>query len=140
MAMIGRRPASAWSLIGGLIVLIGTLAGCAQLSAADKAKEEANASGKYKVRLTTNAESVEGTCKYVRDIQPDFDPVQVPTNDQLPDYYRVHGVLLGADTVVVRGRTGDAYICGPGPLKPDGTLQSLPPPGQPPPPTPAKPR
>jgi uncharacterized protein YceK len=135
-AMRGRGLASVSVLLGALIAL----SGCAQLAAQDKAKQEAMASGKYKVRLTTDAESVEGTCKFVHAIWPGDDPVQIPTDDQLPDYYRVQGVLLGADTVLVRGRVGDAYICGPGPLNPDGTLRTLPQPGQPPPPTPAKPR
>jgi hypothetical protein len=131
-----RRTLGSIAAVG----LLAGLAGCAQLAAQDKAKQQAVASGKYKVHLTTDAESVEGTCKFVHAIWPDDDPVQIPTNDQLPDYYRVQGVLLGADTVLVRGRTGDAYICGPGPLNPDGTLRTLPPPGPPPSPTPARPR
>jgi hypothetical protein len=135
--MVGRHRSRAAVALAGLLVC---LTACAQLTAQDKAKQQAVASGKYKVRLTTDAEKVEGTCKFVHAIWPDDDPVQIPTNEQLPDYYRVKGVLLGADTVLVRGRTGDAYICGPGPLNPDGSLQTLPPPGAPPPPTPARPR
>ncbi|MEP6995446.1 MAG: hypothetical protein ABI968_13055 [Acidobacteriota bacterium] len=94
---------------------------CAHLTEMDKAREQAKRSGKYKVRLTEDAESVQGTCKFVRTIVPDFDPVIAPTKGQLDDYYRTEGVLLGADTVLVDGRTGEAYLCGKTPLNPDGT-------------------
>ncbi len=97
--------------------------GCAHSTEAQIAQEQATTKGKYAVRLTEDSESVVGTCKYVHSIQPDDDPVSIPRNSQLPDYYRVKAVLMGADTVVVRGRTGEAYICGPGPLNPDGTLK-----------------
>lgn len=100
---------------------------CAQLSERDKNREQAKTTGKYKVRLTDDVESVQGTCKFVQSIVPDMDPIQSPTKAQLEDYYRVEGVLLGADTVLVRGRTtgsyrtGEAYLCGPTPLNPDGS-------------------
>ena len=97
------------------------LVGCAHLAEADKNRELANRSGKYKVRLTDSAESVQGTCKFVRTIVPDMDPIQSPTKAQLDDYFRVEAVLLGADTVLVSGRTGEAYLCGPTPLNPDGS-------------------
>lgn len=104
-------------------LLLGFLA-CAHLTEADKAREQAKRSGKYKVRLTEDAESVQGTCKFVRHIVPDMDPILAPSKSQLDDYYRVEGVLLGADTVLVNGRTGEAYVCGKTPLNPDGTPRS----------------
>ncbi len=103
--------------------LLGTTMaiGCAQSQAAQKANEDARTKGQYKVRLTTNGESVAGDCKYVSLIQPDQDPVAPVPEPQLADYFRTQAVLKGADTVVVRGRVGEAYICGPTPLNPDGT-------------------
>jgi hypothetical protein len=108
------------------ILILGFLA-CAHLTEADKNRELANRAGKYKVRLTEDAESVQGTCKFVRNIVPDMDPIQSPTKAKLEDYYRVEAVLMGADTVLVSGRTaeayrtGEAYLCGPNPLNPDGS-------------------
>ncbi len=91
-----------------------------------KAVDEANAKGKYKVRLTTNAEPVVGTCKFMGNIEPGQDPVGGVPKDQYADYFRVHAVLMGADTVLVRaeGKVGEAYVCGPAPLNPDGTLRT----------------
>ena len=109
---------------GGKLFVAAAVAvsiGCAHSSDAQKAHEEATTKGKYAVHLTEESELVSGTCKYIRSIQPDDDPVSIPTNSQLPDYFRVHAVLMGADTVVVRGRVGEAYQCGPEPLNPDGT-------------------
>jgi hypothetical protein len=103
-----------------LTLLLGFLA-CASLTEADKNREQAKRAGKYKVRLTEDAESVQGTCKFVRTIVPDMDPILAPSKGQLDDYYRVEGVLMGADTVLVNGRTGEAYLCGPTPLNPDGS-------------------
>lgn len=97
------------------------MAACAHLAEADKNRELAKSSGKYKVRLTEDVETVQGQCKFVRTIVPDNDPIQAPTKGQLDDYFRVEGVLIGADTVLVNGRTGEAYLCGPSPLNPDGT-------------------
>ena len=104
-----------------MAMLLCAAVGCAHLTEADKAREQAKRSGKYKVRLTEDAESVQGTCKFVRNIVPDMDPILPPTKAQLDDYYRVEGVLMGADTVLVYGRTGEAYLCGPTPLNPDGS-------------------
>jgi len=108
------------------VSLVGLLPafGCAHIKEADKAKEEATTKGKYAVRLTEDTERVQGTCKFVKNIEPQYDPVQIPTASQLPDYFRIQAVLAGADTVLVRGKVGEAYICGPGPLNPDGTLKA----------------
>jgi hypothetical protein len=106
-----------------LVFALGA-AGCAHIKEADKAKEEASTKGKYAVRLTEDTEKVQGTCKFVKNIEPQYDPVQIPTASQLPDYFRTQAVLAGADTVLVRGKLGEAYICGPGPLNPDGTLKA----------------
>ncbi len=98
-----------------------------------KANDDAKTKGQYKVRLTTDSESVVGTCKFVMAISGDFNPIGPVSEASLPSYFRQEAVLHGADTVVVRGRLGEAYICGPGPLNPDGTLQDAYGPG----PTPA---
>jgi len=116
------------------LVSAGAWIACAQFAAKNDARSQAESMGKYKVHLTTDRESVEGHCKFVKSILPDFDPIIVarPVDDQhLADYYRVEAVLLGADTVLVDGRTGEAYICGPLPLNPDGSLQSFAPPATP---------
>jgi hypothetical protein len=117
------------------LVLVATA--CTNLKEADKAREEASTKGKYAVQVTDNAEKVEGTCKFIKNIEPQYDPVQQPAPSQLSDYYRTQAVLAGADTVLVRvnGRLGEAYICGSGPLNPDGTRREgpLPPSGTPPP-------
>lgn len=106
-----------------LAVLAGP--GCAHIKEDEQNKQLAETKGMYAVRLTENTELVEGNCKFVKSIQPQYDPVQIPTASQLPNYYRVKGVLAGADTVLVKGKTGEAYICGPGPLNPDGTLKQV---------------
>jgi hypothetical protein len=100
--------------------------GCANAVARDEAKAQARSRGKYRVTLTTERERVAGNCKFVRAILADADPVRRPTPAELPDYFRVEAVYIGADTVLVDGRVGEAYICGPGPLNPDGSPQ-LPP-------------
>ena len=102
--------------------------GCVHAAAKDDARMQAHTTGRFKVQLTTERERVEGTCKFVRHLQADYDPMLVgrPTDPQLGDYFREEAVLLGADTVLVDGRTGEAYICGPGPLNPDGSQQFLP--------------
>ena len=109
--------------VAGAAAMLLTVSACAHIKEDDKARTEANQSGKYKVTLTEDSEVVQGHCKFLRYIEPDYDPVQRPTNAQMPDYFRVEAVLMGADTVLVRGRIGEAYICGPGPLNPDGTLK-----------------
>ncbi len=108
-------------LVAAGLAAIVVAGGCTNLKEADKAKEEASTKGKYAVRLTEDGERVQGTCKFVKNIEPQYDPVQIPAPSQLPDYFRTQAVLAGADTVLVRGKTGEAYICGPGPLNPDGT-------------------
>ncbi len=108
---------------------------CTNLKEADKAREEASTKGKYAVQITENAERVEGTCKFIKNIEPQYDPVMIPAPSQLSDYYKTQAVLAGADTVLVRvnARFGEAYICGPGPLNPDGTRREGPlPPSAPP--------
>jgi hypothetical protein len=126
MKMRFRLPALAAALLA---------AACTNIKEADKAREEASTKGKYAVTITENAERVQGTCKFLRNIEPQWDPVQIPPPSQLSDYYRTQAVLLGGDTVLVRGdgRLGEAYICGPGPLNPDGTRREgpLPPAGTP---------
>ena len=105
-----------------LLASVGVV-GCANVLAKDEARAQARSRGKYRVTLTTERERVVGTCKFVRSILADADPVRRPTNAELPDYFRVEAVYIGADTVLVDGRTGEAYICGPGPLNPDGSPQ-----------------
>ncbi len=101
------------------------LAGCAQINEAKKAHELARTQGKFKVRLTNDVESVAGRCKFVRNLVPDDEPGFRPTEAELPDYFRTEAVYNGADTVVVRGRVGEAYVCGPAPLNPDGSRKAL---------------
>lgn len=102
---------------------------CTHVAANDVARQQAHEMGKYKVNLTIEREKVYGTCTFVRNIEPDFQPAFAPTEAQLPDFLREEAVLLGADTVVMNGRIGEAYICGPGSLNPDGTLKTIPPAG-----------
>ena len=111
-----------------LVFAAGLAAGCAQVSEAQKGRDQAKATGKYKVRLTEDSESVVGTCKFVTSINADFNFKGPQTQAGLYDYFREEAVYASADTVLVRGRLGEAYICGPGPLNPDGTLRTLPPP------------
>src|SRR5262245_28114132 len=99
-------------------------AACAHLTEADKNRELAKTSGKYKVKLTEDSETVQGQCKFLRYIEPSYDPIMAPTKAEFDDYLRVEAVLLGPDTVLVRQRVGEAYLCGPTPLNPDGTRKS----------------
>ena len=115
-------------LLGSVLLVSSFAAGCAQVSEATKARDQARTTGKYKVRLTEDSESVVGTCKFVTSINADFNFKGPQTQAGLYDYFREEAVFASADTVVVRGRLGEAYICGPGPLNPDGTLRTLPPP------------
>ena len=108
-----------------LVFAIVVCLGCAQTQAAQQARTDAKTKGKYKVRLTTNAESVIGVCKFVVMIDPSQDPIGAIPETAYPDYFRTEAVYKGADTVLVRGgKIGEAYICGPGPLNPDGTLKN----------------
>lgn len=102
-------------------ILVGVAVACAQLSEADKNRQLAKTTGKYKVRLTEDSEMVQGQCRFLRYIEPSYDPIIAPTKADLEDYLRVEGVLLGADTVLVRNNLGEAYLCGPTPLNADGT-------------------
>ena len=111
-----------------VLLAAGTTISCAQVTEAQKGREQAKATGKYKVRLTEDPESVVGTCKFVTSINADFNFKGPQTQAGLYDYFREEAVYATADTVLVRGRLGEAYICGPGPLNPDGTLRTLPPP------------
>ena len=107
------------------LALVLVALACAQNQAAKQAWTDAQTKGKYKVRLTTNAESVVGVCKFVMTIEPEQDPVGSIPATQYADYFRTEAVYKGADTVLVReGKIGEAYICGPGPLNPDGTLKT----------------
>ena len=116
----------------GVFSLLVGAAACSQITEADQNLMLAETKGKFHVRLTEESESVEGTCKFVRMLTPANDPGKPPTNAELPDWFRSRAVYYGADTVIVRGTVGDAYICGPGPLNPDGTRQGdFPPPQQP---------
>lgn len=109
-----------------VLSLLLAAGGCAQSTAHQKAVDDANTKGKYKVRLTTNSEAVVGTCRFMGNIEPDQDPVGGIPKDQYADYFRYHAVMMGADTVLVRGdgKIGEAYVCGPGPLNPDGTVRT----------------
>jgi hypothetical protein len=119
-----RSKASAVAAAALSVLLAGF--GCAQSQAYQKSVDDANTKGKYKVRLTTNAEPVVGTCRFMGNIEPGQDPVGGIPKDQYADYFRVHAVMMGADTVLVRGdgKVGEAYVCGPAPLNPDGTLRT----------------
>lgn len=116
--------AAPWALAVALLPVFG----CAHAAEAEKDYQLASTQGKYHVQLTDDVEFVSGRCKFIRNILPDTEPLERPTDAQLPDYFRTQAVLEGADTVLVRGRTGEAYICGPGPLNPDGTRKTLDPP------------
>jgi len=111
-----------------MALLLAALAGvpaCTATKAYQKDVDDANAKGKYKVRLTTDPEAV-ANCKFMKAIDPSQDPVGGVTRSQYPDYFRVHAVLMGADTVLVReGKFGEAYQCGPTPLNPDGTPKAV---------------
>ena len=115
-------------LLPSLVLAAVLTAGCAQVTEAQKGREQAKSTGKYKVKLTEDPESVVGTCKFVTSINADFNFKGPQTQTGLYDYFREEAVYASADTVLVRGRVGEAYICGPGPLNPDGTLRTLPPP------------
>jgi len=119
-----QRTKSSRLLAASLALVLGAAA-CAQNQAFQQARTDARTKGKYKVRLTTNAESVVGVCKFVTTIEPEQDPVGAVPSSQYADYFRIEAVYRGADTVLIReGKVGEAYICGPAPLNPDGTLKT----------------
>ncbi len=112
------------SALAAALSLLLAGAGCTASKNYQKDVDDATSKGKYRVRLTTDPEVV-GTCKFVKAIDPNQDPVGGVPKSDYPDYFRVHAVLMGADTVLVReGKFGEAYICGPAPLNPDGTLKT----------------
>jgi hypothetical protein len=119
------RPAGEWrrGRASLLAALVG-LAGCAHINESNKQYELARTQGKYHVEIASDLESVVGSCEFVRNIIADDEPAFRPTDAELPDYFKTQAAYIGADTVVVRGRTAEAYICGPGPLNPDGTRRT----------------
>jgi hypothetical protein len=121
-------------LLAGIALCLAVA--CAHLTEMDKNRELAKSSGKYKVKLTEDSETVQGQCKFVRYIEPSYDPIMAPTKAEFDDYLRVEAVLLGADTVLVRNKVGEAYQCGPTPLNADGTPKGAYSPLPPPQPTP----
>ncbi len=107
-----------------MAIAVAICLGCAQSQAAQQAHTDAKTKGKYKVRLTTDAESVVGTCKFVANDRTRSRILSAGSpSPSIPDYFRTEAVYKGADTVLVRGngKMGEAYICGPAPLNPDGT-------------------
>jgi len=115
-----------WIERAAAVALLVFSIACADHVADYQAHQQAQSTGKNSVRLTTDAETVMGTCKFVRSIQPDMIPRNKPTDAELPDYFRAQAAYYGADTVLVKGRVGEAYVCGPGPLNPDGSVRKLP--------------
>lgn len=111
-------------LVGLALVAAAVSLGCGYASATKKAKEDAQTKGKYHVKLVVD-ETVVGTCKFLRFLEPDQRATGPVLTAEREDYYRAAAVYIGADTVLVRGNIGEAYICGPGPLNPDGTLKDL---------------
>lgn len=122
--------------IFALLLAVVLSAACAQVTEAEKNRKLANTTGKYRVKLTEDSESVVGTCKFVVSINADFNFTGPQTQAGIYDYFRAEAVYAGGDTVLVRGRVGEAYVCGPGPLNADGTLRVLPQPS----PEPAAPK
>jgi hypothetical protein len=112
-----------------LALLAGALA-CANAVENEKARHDARTTGLYQVHIINDDEKehVTGHCKFVRTINADDDPVRRPMDAELRDYLRAEAVYLGADTIYIDGRTAEAYICGPGPLNPDGTRRAPEPP------------
>jgi hypothetical protein len=113
-----------------LLALLGGALACANAIENDQARQQARSTGLYSVRIANDNEKerIQGTCKFVRTINADDDPVRRPMDAELRDYLRAEAVYLGADTIYIDGRTAEAYICGPGPLNPDGTLKAPQPP------------
>src|SRR5262249_28719978 len=97
-----RKTRVSTTLAAAAVVWLGAF-GCSQNSTYQKNLNDANTKGKYKVRLTTNIESVVGICKFMGNVEPEQDPVGGIPKSQYADYFRVQAVLMGADTVLVRG-------------------------------------
>ena len=99
---------------------------CANAVENEKARQQARSTGLYQVHIVNDEEKekLQGLCKFVRTINADDDPVRRPMDAELRDYLRAEAVYLGADTIYIDGRTAEAYICGPGPLNPDGTRKA----------------
>jgi len=118
---VGRPWAAA-----ALLILIGSLLACADVVENEKAREQARTTGLYQVRIANEdeKEKLAGTCKFVRTVNADDDPVRRPSDAELRDYLRAEAVYLGADTIYIDRRTAETYICGPGPLNPDGTRKA----------------
>jgi len=110
-------------LCAAIVCLIGIQA-CANINEADQRKKQAQTQGKYYVELTDDVERVEGTCKFMRQINAIEDPVRIPSKAETPDYFREKAAYYGADTVLLRGQVGDLYTCGQVGLNPDGTRQA----------------
>jgi hypothetical protein len=108
-----------------LALLAGALA-CANAVENEKARHDARTTGLYQVHIINDdeKENVTGHCRFVRTINADDDPIRRPMDAELRDYLRAEAVYLGADTIYIDGRTAEAYICGPGPLNPDGTRRA----------------
>lgn len=124
MSQVVREIRGARTFAAVILLTSLALIACTSPLAKDPAREQAKSRGKYRVTLSTDRERVGGNCKFVRTILPDADGTRPPTTAELPDYFRVEAVYIGADTVLIDGRVGEAYICGPGPLNPDGSLQA----------------
>jgi len=105
---------------------LGWVLACANAIENDQNRVKARSRGLYQVRIANEdeKEKITGSCKFVRTINADDDPVRRPMDAELRDYFRAEAVYLGADTVYIDRRTADAYICGPGPLNPDGTRKA----------------
>ena len=110
-------------LCAATVCLIGIHA-CANINEADQRKKQAQTQGKYYVELTDDVERVEGTCKFMRQINAIEDPVRIPSKAETPDYFREKAAYYGADTVLLRGQVGDLYTCGHVGLNPDGTREA----------------
>jgi hypothetical protein len=109
-----------------LLVLLGNTLACDNAVENEKARQQARSTGLYQVHIVNDEEKekLQGLCKFVRTINADDDPVRRPMDAELRDYLRAEAVYLGADTIYIDGRTAEAYICGPGPLNPDGTRRA----------------
>jgi hypothetical protein len=57
----------------------------------DKNRELAKSSGKYKVKLTEDSETVQGQCRFIPTSNP-LRPDVAPTKAEFDDYLRVEAV------------------------------------------------
>ena len=64
---------------------------CAHLTEMDKNRELAKSSGKYKVKLTEDSETVQGQCRFIPTSNP-LRPDVAPTKAEFDDYLRVEAV------------------------------------------------